>query len=64
MSELNREIAANFMSELNNLLDKFDGMILNVTLIGCLDVVKTQLIANSLVRVTVVEDDDEDGGGA
>lgn len=60
MSELESGIAGNFIAELDNLIEKFDGMILNVTLIGCLDLVKAQLIADSLVQVNVEDEDDCD----
>lgn len=60
MSELESGIAGNFIAELDNLIEKFDGMILNVTLIGCLDLVKAQLIADSLVQISVEDEDDCD----
>lgn len=60
MTELESGIAGNFIAELDNLIEKFDGMILNVTLIGCLDLVKAQLIADSLVQVSVEDEDDCD----
>lgn len=60
MNELESGIAGNFIAELDNLIEKFDGMILNVTLIGCLDLVKAQLIADSLVQISVEDEDDSD----
>lgn len=60
MTELESGIAGNFIAELDNLIEKFDGMILNVTLIGCLDLVKAQLIADSLVQISVEDEDDCD----
>lgn len=60
MSELESGIAGNFIAELDNLIEKFDGMILNVTLIGCLDLVKAQLIADSLIQISVEDEDDCD----
>lgn len=60
MIDIDSEIAGNFIAELDALLEKFDGMIMNVTLIGCLDLVKAQLIADSLVEV---RPDDEGYGG-
>lgn len=60
MNELESGIAGNFIAELDNLIEKFDGMILNVTLIGCLDLVKAQLIADSLIQISVEDEDDCD----
>jgi hypothetical protein len=61
MIDIDSEIAGNFIAELDALLEKFDGVIMNVTLIGCLDLVKAQLIADSLVEVR--PDDSEGYGG-
>lgn len=59
MLDIDSDIAGNFIGELDALLEKYDGMILNVTLIGCLEMVKAQLVADSLVEVRI-EDEDED----
>lgn len=53
MLDIDSDVAGNFIGELDALLEKYEGMILNVTLIGCLDVVKAQLIADSLVRIDI-----------
>lgn len=60
MLDIDSEIAGNFIAELDALLEKFDGMILNVTLTGCLEMAKAQLVADSLVEV---KDDDTDEEG-
>ena len=58
MLDIDSEIAGNFIAELDALLEKFDGMILNVTLIGCLEMAKAQLVADSLVEIS--DDADEE----
>ncbi len=60
MLDIDSEIAGNFIAELDALLEKFDGMILNVTLIGCLEMAKAQLVADSLVEVRDDDTDEED----
>ena len=55
MKDLDRDIAASLLNELHNLLDKYDGMIM----IGVLDLVKTQLLIDSLERADCDEEDDE-----
>ena len=60
MLDIDSEIAGNFIAELDALLEKFDGMILNVTLIGCLEMAKAQLAADSLVEVRDDDTDEED----
>lgn len=60
MIDIDSDIAGNFIGELDALLEKYDGMILNVTLIGCLEMVKAQLVADSLVEVRIDDEDEED----
>ena len=60
MLDIDSEIAGNFIAELDALLEKFDGMILNVTLIGCLEMAKAQLVADSLIAVRDDDTDEED----
>lgn len=60
MLDIDSEIAGNFIAELDALLEKFDGMLLNVTLIGCLELAKAQLVADSLVEVRDDDTDEED----
>lgn len=60
MLDIDSDIAGNFIGELDALLEKYDGMILNVTLIECLEMVKAQLVADSLVEVSADDEDEED----
>lgn len=55
---IEQNVAANLLGELHNLLDKYDGMMMNATMIGVIDLVKAQLLMDSLERIDCDEDDE------
>ena len=59
MQDIERDVALNFLAELENLLEKFDEMLMNATVIGILEVVKQRPVAESLY-ILDEEDDEED----
>lgn len=57
--DLDNSIVGNFIEELHVLMDKYEGMILIPTMMGCLDIAKAELLDE---MIAINSDDDEDDG--
>lgn len=55
--DLDNSIVANFIGELHVLMDKYEGMMLIPTMMGCLDIAKAELLDE---MVAINSEDDED----
>lgn len=58
--KIERDVACNFLQEMDVLLDKYDGMMLTATMIGLLDLVKHTLLMNSTEEIQMDDDYEED----
>lgn len=54
--DLDNSIVGNFIGELHVLMDRYEGMMLIPTMMGCLDIVKADL----LEEIIDINTDDED----
>ncbi len=57
--DLDNSIVGNFIEELHVLMDKYEGMMLIPTMMGCLDIAKAELLDE---MIAINSDDDEDDG--
>lgn len=57
--DLDNSIVGNFIDELHVLMDKYEGMMLIPTMMGCLDIAKAELLDE---MIAINSDDDEDDG--
>lgn len=55
--DLDNSIVGNFIEELHVLMDKYEGMMLIPTMMGCLDIAKAELLDE---MIAINSDDDED----
>lgn len=55
--DLDNSIVGNFIGELHVLMDKYEGMMLIPTMMGCLDIAKAELLDE---MIAINSDDDED----
>ena len=57
--DLDNSIVGNLLAELHVLMDKYEGMMLIPTMMGCLDIIKADLL-DEMTAILLSDDDSED----
>ncbi len=58
--DLDNSIVANFIQELHVLMDKYEGMMLIPTMMGCLDIAKAELL-DEMISINSDDESEDDG---
>ena len=56
--DLENSIVGNFIGELHVLMDKYEGMMLIPTMMGCLDIAKAELL-EEMIDINTDDEDEE-----
>ncbi len=56
--DLDNSIVGNFIGELHVLMDRYEGMMLIPTMMGCLDIVKADLL-EEMIDINTDDEDEE-----
>lgn len=56
--DLDNSIVGNFIGELHVLMDKYEGMMLIPTMMGCLDIAKAELL-EEMIDINTDDEDEE-----